>query len=258
MLPFICLINAVLLSALRVQGGKMNHIVGGTRAKRCEFPHIVFVYTKKDGKHYGCGGSLIDDKHVLTAAHCVGDGVTQADILIGSLDKRTMPTWIPVARFVRHSGYSRLKGTVLNDIAVLTMVKPVIFTPCIKPIRMANQGEEFVGDCTIAGWGKTSFSSPTSNELLRANVPIMKKTTCTKIATMILSQHICVGSGRLFAKTTCKGDSGGPLMCKSAIDGSQVLAGIVSYGWKCNTGLAIFSKVSYYLSWVNSVRKVIP
>lgn len=55
-----------------------------------------------------------------------------------------------------------------------------------------------------------------------------------------------------------QGDSGGPLMCKSAIDGSQVLAGIVSYGWKCNTGLAIFSKVSYYLSWVNSVRKVIP
>lgn len=258
MLSFICLVTTILASALSVEANGLNHIVGGTLAHRCEFPHIVFVYTTKDGKHFGCGGSIVDKNHIVTAAHCMAGNVEKVDVLLGSLDKRTMPVWKTVSRFSKHKGFASLRTTVVNDVAVLTLSTPIRFTSCIKPIRMAAPGEKFVGDCTIAGWGRTGNTLPTSEVLLRADIPIMDKAVCKKRLATIFDQHICGGGGMFFGKTTCKGDSGGPLMCTSANDGQRVLAGIVSYGWKCNTGLAIFTKVSYYLPWIKAAMNNMP
>jgi len=227
-----------------------RHIVSGESAKHCEFPHIAFVLISKDKGTFACGGSLIDSTHVVTAAHCVDSGVKGVDVFFGSLHKRQMPHRISASSFVRHGQYDGdNKVTVLNDVAILTLSKPVKLSPCLKPIELAKPGDKFVGDCHIAGWGKTGPNGASSVELLRATVPHLSEKQCSRYAGGLESQHICAGDLNRNGKTTCQGDSGGPLMCYRASDHKLVLAGIVSYGWTCTEGLSVFARVSYFNSW---------
>lgn len=164
-----------------------------------------------------------------------------------------MPHRISVSYLTIHGDYDGDNDiTVLNDVAVLTLSKPMTFTKCIKPIELAKAGDTFVGNCHIAGWGKTGQKMSSSVELLRATVPVLTEKQCSEYAGGLQKQHICAGQLTTNGKTTCQGDSGGPLMCYRASDSKLVLAGIVSYGWTCTEGLSVFARVSHFNGWITS------
>ncbi|CAI9741850.1 chymotrypsin-like elastase family member 2A [Octopus vulgaris] len=195
-----------------------HHIVSGIAAKDCEYPHIVFVLIKKNGKRFACGGSLIDSTHLLTAAHCVDSNVESVEAFFGSTNQYFMSHRIPAEAVVSHKEYEEKENSVVNDIAVIKLSKPVPVSDCLRPIEMATSKDEFVGDCHIAGWGKSSANSSTSVVLNRATVPIVPRKTCLEYAENIENQHICAGELVENGKTTCVGDSGGPLTCTRSSD----------------------------------------
>nr|BAI66449.1 serine protease 3 [Heterololigo bleekeri] len=247
-------IGLLLLTILysEIQASPVSHIVGGTLAKNCEFPHIAFLYIRKGQGTFSCGGSLIDDTHIVTAAHCVHGDIISVHALFGSLNMRYMNDIIPVATYTPHSQFHTTRQTVLNDVAVLTLSRPVTFSKCKKPIRMIKPNERVSSNCVVAGWGKTDTNSRPSDNLRRTDVPIMPLNSCSGMVPGITSQHVCVGTARYFGNSACKGDSGGPLMCKSLEDGERVLVGLVSYGWTCREGLGIFTSVAYFKQWIDT------
>uniref|UniRef100_R4FI31 SP1-SepT-2 n=1 Tax=Sepioteuthis australis TaxID=61682 RepID=R4FI31_9MOLL len=229
-----------------------RHIVNGNQAKDCEIPSIVFVYTTKKSGNFACAGVIVDKKHVITAAHCVSSGVSAVHVLFGSNHLQKMTRAQRNVSYTRHMRYEKTTTTVYNDVAVLTLKDPIQFNKCISPIPLATTEADMSNRCIIAGWGRTGQNDSYSKYLLRARVPVMDSKECKKHASELQPQHICVGEAISMGTTTCTGDSGGPLMCRRKSDNVWVLRGIVSYGWTCTEGLAVFARISYFKKWLDS------
>nr|BAI66447.1 serine protease 1 [Heterololigo bleekeri] len=230
-----------------------SYIVSGQRAAKCEFPSIVSLSIIKNGRGFMCGGTLLDATHVITAAHCVASGVQRVTINMGSLYAR-YPKFVDIASNVQaHESFYVTAKALHNDVAMLTLYKPVPFADCMQPIALASPGESFEGQtCVTAGWGKTGWTMPVSEVLRKVQLPIMPYQECHRIWPHIGHEHICAGTWMRGGPTPCQGDSGGPLYCKSKAQ--WVLAGLVSFGLKCEFGPALYTNVAYFRNWIDSHR----
>jgi secreted trypsin-like serine protease len=244
-----------------------TRVVNGVKAKPGEFPWIVALGYKNSKNpnlpKWLCGGSLITDRHILTAGHCV---YNRADLYIARLgdldlysdDDGTKPETIPLAAAKVHEGYSPINFT--NDIAILTLSripkKSTAFPICLpidEPLRSSN----FVNaNPTVAGWGSLYFNGPSSPTLQQVTLPVVKNDVCKNAygtRSVIDDRVLCAGyvTG---GKDACQGDSGGPLMHRQivndAISFHQV--GIVSYGRRCaEAGYpGVYTRVTAFLDWI--------
>jgi len=258
-------------SALPTRCGYSNatriRIVGGDEAPMGAWPWITLLgfrdaITKK--VDYLCGGALITDQHVITAAHCVKDKEDLYSVRVGEHDVNSemdgaKPQDIIIASKMPHEKFDSV--SFQNDIAILKLSKKVKLTPEVQPIclptdtslsnRNFDKSKPFV-----AGWGATSFNGPSSGTLREVQVPVVTKQSCSeayqKFRTVVVDDSvICAGTKR-GGIDACQGDSGGPLMLSEAE--RFYLVGVVSFGFKCaEPGYpGVYTRITHYLDWIKS------
>ncbi|XP_029649250.1 chymotrypsin B-like [Octopus sinensis] len=227
-----------------------SYIVAGQKANNCEFPSIVSLQIQKNGKTFLCGGSIMDANHVITAAHCVASGVTRIIVFYGATSAR-QAKFTYATKINAHPGFYTTSRALHNDVAILKLGKPILMSTCVKAIPLASTHTDFAGKtCITAGWGKTSWTSQPTTYLRKVSLPIMSYKECHAQWNYIGHEHICAGDWIPGGASPCQGDSGGPLYCMS--NGHYVLAGLVSFGLKCEYGPAMYTSVSYFRTWINA------
>ncbi len=229
-------------------------IVGGNDATVGEYPWQVLVQPSG----FLCGGSLIDEEWVLTAAHCVVDGSNNAydpsriTVTVGEYDRNNPSgTEIAVTQVIPHESYN--PATFDNDIALLRLAEPADTSdPTVGTIPLNSQSNLASGTlATVTGWGTTSSGGSTSAVLQEVNVPLVTNQSCNlSYGGQITSNMLCAGYDE-GGRDACQGDSGGPLTVEGA--SGTVLAGVVSWGNGCADPdfPGVYARVSNYVQWVN-------
>jgi len=247
-------ISLLLSSTLAVAAPVLSpKIVGGEPAKPGEFPYIVSLRSKSYG-HF-CGGSLIAQNWVLTAAHCVKGGSID-QVWIGMLDQKNtagVEKFKPV-KIIAHEGYS--SSTMANDYALIQLAENSSFAPVAVNTQEITLSDENQIMATTAGWGTLKEGSSSLPALLqRVSVPLVSTEACNAAEAYngdILDSMICAGY-KQGGKDSCQGDSGGPLITVNE-NGQHTLIGVVSWGQGCARAnkYGVYSKVSAAVSWINS------
>ncbi|CAL4069651.1 unnamed protein product, partial [Meganyctiphanes norvegica] len=221
---------------------------------------------------FECGAALIDDRHVMTASHCVeGLNAYEINIRLGEWDVAQENEFykhvdIQALSIYMHKDYN--KGNLQNDIAIVRLSNSVDFinNPHISPICLpANH--VFVHrhqECHVTGWGKDTFSSAGRFQavLKEVAVPLVDHYQCQNaLRTTRLGRSFNLEQGMLCAggeegRDACTGDGGSPLVCRGG-DGTFQLVGLVSWGIGCGEpGIpGVYVKVDQYLGWIKAVQQ---
>ncbi|CAD6244871.1 GSCOCT00013511001.2-RA-CDS [Cotesia congregata] len=232
----------------------------------------LLVYLHRGKKKFGCGGTVISKRYILTAAHCVKDlpsGRTLFGVRVGEHDWSTkrdcdvdkngleimcsddsyQDFLVQSTKF--HPDFKL--STLRNDIGLIRLHKNIDFLPInAKPICLPieqNQKMDYK-TLSVTGWGATEFDN-LSKQLLRADVQLLPIKICT--------EALGLNSVIIWYKETCavginggdsaSGDSGGPLLSTGRYynDARVIQHGIISYGMN-NYG--IYTSVAYYMDWI--------
>ncbi|XP_076133179.1 granzyme B-like [Alosa pseudoharengus] len=239
--------SMLLLVFSSAQSGYVG-IVNGTVAKEHSRPYMVSV--QKNEEHI-CGGFLVSESFVMTAAHCITWGVNLT-VMVGGHDitNQKSGTRIPVKYY--HINPGHIVKPLLNDIALLQLAEGAKQSNSVKWISIPEKDKDIKGAevCSVAGWGATKTNGPVNNLLLQADVVIVKRKECKQYWNDFFSEGMLCARGKA---GFCQGDSGGPLVCKNKA------VGVVSFNEKNNCNKPkkpnVYTKISAYLPWIKSILK---
>jgi secreted trypsin-like serine protease len=222
-----------------------RRIVGGEGTDIKDHPWQVALVI--DGKF--CGGVIISDNWVLTAAHCFdSDDAKQVKVKSGVTNYKIGGGWSAADRVVLHKYDAKTQEYDLALVKLTTRLTGKSI-PLARPDLELKQCQHL----EVTGWGLTKENSAGSENLQKATVPYVDNTACNEPSSYdgeIRPSMMCAGFHEIDA---CQGDSGGPLVFKGP-DG-PILVGIVSWGEGCGRKLkyGVYTRVSAYSDWIKSV-----
>ena len=247
-------------------------VVGGQDAQAHAWPWQVYISIC--GTFYGmmecnvCGGSLISNKWIVTAAHCV-PAQPRGRLYVGAhdLQNRVYQTY-SMGEMIRHPRWN-FPGKFENDIALTSPANGELMHIDFKqssPICLPHEDNCFSDDvtCVVTGWGLTNERGNLANTLQVVGVKLMNREQCKTYTGYghIADSMICAGfkEGKYDA---CSGDSGGPLVCRMSAGqakGAWVLHGVVSWGYGCARpgSPGIYTDVKHYLPWIKNMTELVP
>ncbi|XP_069691850.1 chymotrypsin-1-like [Periplaneta americana] len=251
------IVFAVFSSLLLICVGTKTHIKGphvdvarnikvmhGHRASKGEYPFQVSLQI--EGEHH-CGATILNEKFILTAAHCIYSGIIDNyTIRAGTNNYKRGGSVHKVVHWVYHELYEE-NIPCKNDIAVLEVDPPLTFRPRVQPTRLPSEGEEpDVGAKSVAiGWGSKNFYGPCRPQLHEVSLNIYSHQECLDVYWNLPTTDMVCSGAPYEQGQVCSGDSGGPLL----VNGIQV--GITSWGaFPCVSYPTVWTRVSHYRSWI--------
>lgn len=234
-------------------------VIGGTETSISTAPWMAQLWYNDGTGGFFCGGVVIAPTKIVTAAHCVKgyDWAQYGVVRTGADSTQTIgngtDSW-PYRQWT-HPLYQDNDGAADNDVAVLTLARPVTVKPL--PVMAKSDTALYAAgtQAKVYGWGRTSSTESGISETLRtATLPIVSDTACaSSYGSWFKAGHmVCAGkTAETDAETTasCNGDSGGPLVAGGK------LVGIVSWGIENCVGegaYSVFTKVSNYVPAINA------
>ncbi|KAI1920299.1 hypothetical protein LOZ12_002350 [Ophidiomyces ophidiicola] len=249
----------------------ISRVVNGSPAVLGQYPSILsmeFFLENSTATRHACGATLIDDRVAITAAHCVTfqngtptppnlpDVINSTIVRAGSLIATSGGVEVGISDIVVHPQY--ISRALHHDIAILLLAAPISEGPNIKYAKLPKKYFDPAPKTKVltAGWGATSVNVTTPDSLLQVELPVIERNACRKmhaskpfpLSEIVTDYTICAGAD---LKSSCYGDSGGPLLDETG----QVLLGVVSAGYLCGTDgyPTIFTRVNLdYLYEVTS------
>lgn len=234
-----------------------SSIAGGKDASVGQWPWMAYLTIIRGQRETYCGGTLISDEWVLTAAHCLEDlSLEESSVKLGMLKLEGPSEYVlGISDHAIHPDYEKQHTAYLNDIALVKLSKTVNFSSLVDPIALAGRQDKFGlrSECWITGWGFVAEDEPLAGNqpLQQAKVSIVNWNTCKNVFPGLTSDMVCAVD-RKGKQGACKGDSGGPLVCSTAKGFVQV--GIVSFGHSgCGNSNfpGVYTEVAHYIQFIN-------
>uniref|UniRef100_A0A3B3Z0U9 pancreatic elastase II n=1 Tax=Poecilia mexicana TaxID=48701 RepID=A0A3B3Z0U9_9TELE len=239
----------LLVLAVVVAGGKRLNL----------FQYVSLQSNSRGRWSHVCGGTLISQEWVLTAAHCINE-VDDYRVELGKHSLKATEEGsvaLSATKIITHEGYNVLLSR--NDIALIKLSSPVALSDTITPACLPERDVVLPHGtpCFVTGWGRLSTNGPAADILQQALLPVVGHDVCSQPDwwnVLATEKMVCAGGDGIAAG--CNGDSGGPLNCPNP-DGSWDVHGVVSFGSGEGCDVlqkpTVFTQVSSYVWWIKQV-----
>ncbi|XP_072941878.1 trypsin-like [Epargyreus clarus] len=222
-----------------------GQIIGGRPSSVARHPYQVSMVI--NGNSF-CGGFIISNEYVITAAHCVRNAAPSAIRLrVGSTRRDSGGRIVAVSNVTVHPQYGRPQFD--NDIAVLRLARPLVFSNSISSIRLPQPRQAVpLVRLTVTGWGLTALGGRRiPRTMMEAHVPVVPHWLCRlSYGEALTGNMFCGGHFLIGGVSSCQGDSGGPAVFRG------VAFGVVSFARGCALPLSptVFTNIASLRDWV--------
>jgi secreted trypsin-like serine protease len=233
-----------------------NHIIGGSEARPHSLPwHVSIQYEER----HICAGTLIDDRHILTSAHCFQQSLIDIpySVVLGPHYLSNSTRRVTIDRFIFHSDYNSKTGE--DDIGLIRLSERIqSFSNNIKPACLARSFKEPQKSkpLIVAGWRtvQNNTSPVTNTNELRQTILTITDECSDVYKKYNFQKQICAGTEDS-RRDLCQGDNGSGLFEKQKYDVDRwILIGIVSYGCEyAPKGYpGVYIRISAYYDWIQN------